>query len=358
MENIMKTGTDRHNERNSETFDRGTERKPCRPVNIIRQFPERPGEWRNKDKTTETEIDDAANRSSIEPKGSILCENPARAGVCGTREKSVPSGGCKSTIRAATAAHINVRLTQEYGRDFFAADTTTDADAQNGKSEGSGRRQKPVTLRKRMLRALYRTFCLTPYAKKTAKEQMKLRIVGKENLKNLRRGVIVLNNSDSRGALAVLCALGRKRFKLAYGAEQLPTSVCNRLGKAGMLLPMGATAGEKANFEGKVGYCAENDVFLLFHPEKTFVRNCERPRPFSLHAFTCAHDHRLDVVPMFMTYQPSGNRDDNGEEIQYVTLFVSAPISAASGVTAESMRDKAFEAFQRVYEQYYGKNTD
>lgn len=267
----------------------------CEPLNVIRQFPERPDEWKIKlmKQRQNGEAQDRENQPADRPKDE---------------SRSVLSG------------------------------------------RGGSDKVKTVKLTTLISRRLYYAFKLKPCAARAAKE-MKLKIVGAENLKAVKSGVIALSNSESRAAYAVLRALGRRKFRMVYDDRQLPTSVCGRLGKAGMLLPFG---GE--NFEKRAEYCARRNIFLLYHPEKTFSWQREEPHEFSSDAFDCAARLNLPIVPMFVAYQPSGVKDSAGVEQKYVTLFVLPAID--SGLGAEESKRTAYAAFKRQYESFYGEKLD
>lgn len=265
------------------------------PLNVIRQFPERPDEWKIK-------------RVKQRQNGEDQAPDNQSADLPNAQTRSVLSG------------------------------------------RGGSDKVKKVKLTMLISRRLYYAFKLKPCAARAAKE-MKLKIVGAENLKSLKSGVIALSNSESRAAYAVLRALGRRKFRMVYDESQLPTSVCGRLGKAGMLLPYG---GE--NFEKRAEYCARRNIFLLYHPEKTFSWQREEPHEFSSDAFDCAARLNLPVVPMFIAYQPSGVKDSAGVEQKYVTLFVLPAIDC--GLGAEESKRKAYAAFKRQYESFYGDKLD
>lgn len=289
------------------------------PINIIRQFPEMPGQWKEKRKAMISKDD----KKGAEKRAQTVRERKDAA-EC-KRQQEVMGRDIPDTV-----------IKPNRNRSFVTV--------------------KQPTLLKLISRSFYRTFSLKPYAKRMAKKFMKLKIVGQENLKDLHNGVIVMNNCDSRGAFAVMRALKNKPFKLAYTDEHLPTAECNRLGKAGMLLPINGTQ-TSAEFDKRVEYCASRDIFLLFYPEKSLEFRCEKPRTFSSEAFECACKHNLPVLPMFMVFQPTGNKDSDGTEIKYVTLFVMPAVypNQKAENSAEELRQEVFNLFTHKYEQYYGK---
>ena len=90
--------------------------------------------------------------------------------------------------------------------------------------------------------------------------------------------------------------------------------------------------------------------------------NYEKPRPFKDGAFSLAVMNDVPVIPMFITFRPSGKLDENGIEIKHFTVHIMKPIYPDTELPrrarVDTMRDQNRRACVEKYEEIYQKKLE
>ena len=103
----------------------------------------------------------------------------------------------------------------------------------------------------------------------------------------------------------------------------------------------------------------ERGETILIYPEQSMWWNYRKPKPMQDGAFTLAIRNKVPVVPIFITMEDSDVPDGDGFFVQAYTIHILPaiyPDSSLSSVEArEAMRKENYEAWVRVYEDFYRK---
>ncbi|MBP3301423.1 MAG: 1-acyl-sn-glycerol-3-phosphate acyltransferase [Clostridia bacterium] len=98
---------------------------------------------------------------------------------------------------------------------------------------------------------------------------------------------------------------------------------------------------------------------VLIYPEQGMWWNYRKPRPMQDGAFSLAIRNKVPVVPVFITMEDGDVLDGDGFFVQEYTLHILPaiyPDESLSYVQAkEDMKNKNYEAWVKVYEEFYQK---
>ena len=124
-------------------------------------------------------------------------------------------------------------------------------------------------------------------------------------------------------------------------------------------LPLSSQTATMKNFLRAVKVLMERGETILIYPEQSMWWNYRKPKPMQDGAFTLAIRNQVPVVPIFITMEDSDVPDGDGFFVQAYTIHILPaiyPDPSLSGVEArEAMRKENYEAWVRVYEDFYGK---
>ena len=98
---------------------------------------------------------------------------------------------------------------------------------------------------------------------------------------------------------------------------------------------------------------------ILIYPEQSMWWNYRKPKPMQDGAFTLAVRNKVPVVPIFITMEDSDILDSDGFFVQEYTIHILPAIypniALSSAEAKEEMRKANYEAWVRVYEDFYKK---
>ena len=98
---------------------------------------------------------------------------------------------------------------------------------------------------------------------------------------------------------------------------------------------------------------------ILIYPEQGMWWNYRKPRPMQDGAFSLAARFNAPIVPIFITMEDSNVMDGDGFPVQEYTVHILPAIYPDTTIpyreTKEKMRRENYDAWVKVYEQFYGK---
>ena len=97
---------------------------------------------------------------------------------------------------------------------------------------------------------------------------------------------------------------------------------------------------------------------ILIYPEQSMWWNYKKPKPLKDGAFKFAVRNDVPVLPIFITMEDSSIIQDDGFPVQKYTINIEKPIYPDKNLNKKQninmMRDKNFEVWKNVYEDFYG----
>ena len=98
---------------------------------------------------------------------------------------------------------------------------------------------------------------------------------------------------------------------------------------------------------------------ILIYPEQSMWWNYRKPKPMQDGAFGLAVRNKAPIVPIFITMEDSDVLDPDGFFVQAYTIHILPAIypdtTCSSAEAKEKMKKDNYEAWVKVYEDFYGK---
>ncbi len=124
-------------------------------------------------------------------------------------------------------------------------------------------------------------------------------------------------------------------------------------------LPLSSLTSTMKKFMKAVKVLLGRGETILIYPEQSMWWNYRKPKPMQDGAFALAVRNKAPVVPIFITMEDSDVPDGDGFFVQEYTLNILPAIypdpSLSSADAKEKMKKENYEAWVRVYEEFYGK---
>ena len=211
---------------------------------------------------------------------------------------------------------------------------------------------------KRFTNFLKRKFVVEPHMRKVNKRERNTIVVGRENLKGVKRAIVTCNHVYIFDCLAVKYAV---KHKLKYVVAEFN----NRKGflgdmmRAEGIMPLSPKLSVQRKFVKSLGEHLENDYYILFYPEQAMWYQYDKPRPLKSGAFKYAEKFNVPILPTFITYRDSGKVDSDGVKIMHFTVHILKPIFPPADLNANEraryLQEHTFLAYKELYEKTYNK---
>ena len=132
--------------------------------------------------------------------------------------------------------------------------------------------------------------------------------------------------------------------------------------RAGGLLPLSDSMGAMKNLNRAISTLLKKGNYVVCYPEQAMWWNYEKPRPFKDGAFSLAVMNDVPIIPMFITFRPSGEYDQNGIEIKYMSVHVMKPIYPQTDLPrrqrVNALREQNYLMCCEKYREVYGKEVE
>lgn len=123
-------------------------------------------------------------------------------------------------------------------------------------------------------------------------------------------------------------------------------------------LPLSSQTSTMKKFMRAITALLSRGETILIYPEQGMWWNYRKPRPMQDGAFYMAARNKAPIVPIFITMQDSETLDGDGFFVQEYTLHILPAIypdeTLSVSAAAEDMKNKNYEAWVKVYEDFYG----
>ncbi len=214
----------------------------------------------------------------------------------------------------------------------------------------------------RLKYALERVFYVNTARKRINRDVLRTEVFGRENLVGIDSAIVTCNHVNKFDCLAVQYATEGHRTYVIGAKFNNMKGFLGEMMRAGGLLPLSDSMAAMKNFNRAVSTLLKKGNYVVCYPEQAMWWNYEKPRPFKDGAFSLAVMNGVPVIPMFITFRRSGEYDDNGIEIKYMSLHVMKPIFPQEGLSrrknVELMREKNYRMCCEKYEEFYGKKLE
>ena len=133
--------------------------------------------------------------------------------------------------------------------------------------------------------------------------------------------------------------------------------------KKPLVLVFGGSQGAKKINETMVEFIKAVDVILqrgdciLIYPEQSMWWNYTKPKPLKIGAYKFAKRNNVPIIPIFITMRDSEIIGEDGFPVQEYYINIEKPIYPNKKLSeredAEIMRQKNFDTWKKVYEDFY-----
>lgn len=194
-----------------------------------------------------------------------------------------------------------------------------------------------------------------PILKIVTKIVYDLKIEGKENIRNLKKGAISVSNH----VLVLDCAMiglayGFKKIYYTTQEESFEIPFVRKLIKLLRAIPIPKSISHKKQFIQEIDYILQTGNGVHFYPEGVLQTYCEKIRNFKDGAFNFAINNNVPVVPMVFKFrEPKGIRKIFKRK-KDVTLVVLEPIIPNKMNSNKKQRVENLK--QKVYEEIRKEN--
>ena len=124
-------------------------------------------------------------------------------------------------------------------------------------------------------------------------------------------------------------------------------------------LPLSSQMSTMKKFSKAIKTLLGRGETILIYPEQSMWWNYRKPKPMQDGAFALAVRNNAPIVPIFITMTDSDVIDGDGFPVQEYTLNILPAIypdeSLPTVERKEKMRRENYDAWVKVYEEFYGK---
>jgi len=188
---------------------------------------------------------------------------------------------------------------------------------------------------------------IRPYSFYLSVFKHKTKIIGKENLKEIKNAIFTCNHVDIFDCLIVKRALRRKLKIVAASFNNQKGSLGGWMRSGGML-PLSDNIGGMRKFNEAIKYYLERKHSILIYPETAMWYHYKKPRPHKVGAYHFSVKYNLPVIPLYITFKENGN----------FVLHIMKPIYPNSTLdkkeASTDLMEKNMEAYKNKYEEFYG----
>lgn len=216
----------------------------------------------------------------------------------------------------------------------------------------------PKKLSQRLAYFLRRHFVVYPFTRRVNREMFQTEVKGRENLADIDGAILTCNHVNKFDCMVVQQACRPNRpFVVAAHFNNMKGSFGEAM-RAGGMLPLGETPAVMRRFLRAVQTLLARGKRVLIYPEQAMWWYYEKPRPYKEGAFSIAVKNGVPVVPMFITFRPSGRFDENGIEHKFMTLHIMPPLYARPELgyreNVEYLRTENMRLCREKYREVYG----
>ncbi len=201
-------------------------------------------------------------------------------------------------------------------------------------------------------------YFLNNFIKKLNEEVFKTKVLGSENLKNVKSAVFICNHVNKFDALVVNYAIPNKKIKIMVADFNNRKGFLGKMMRADGILPFKNTKECIKKFNDAVKFYLSHNQSVLFFPEGSEWWCYKRPRPMMDGAFHYAALCNVPVVPLFITFKESG-RVRNDVDLPYFTLNILSPIypeqNKSKSENSAILKQKSEKAWQNCYNLFYSE---
>ena len=205
---------------------------------------------------------------------------------------------------------------------------------------------------KRFKQFFQRNFIVKPYRFYKNTFVNKVRVFGKENLKNVDSAIVTCNHTNKFDCFAVQKALKNKKVKIVAGDFNNQKGFFGEMMRVGGMMPLGSDLAGMRNFNEALSYFLKQNYLIVFYPEQAMWTGYEKPRPLKNGAFHYAVKNNVSILPLFITYRHTNKRTKDSMPIKYMDIHI-LPLIKSDLQDKQKRMNELMEQNSKVWEECY-----
>jgi 1-acyl-sn-glycerol-3-phosphate acyltransferase len=219
----------------------------------------------------------------------------------------------------------------------------------------------PVGLKEKLVHDLRYVFGVKPFMRKVNKVFLETEVVGKENLKGIKKAIVTSNHVQMFDCVALKKAVAPHYLNIVAASFNNFSGTLGDAMRSSGMLPLPASLADMGAFEKALALSLQKNHYVLFFPEQSEWWYYPKVRPFKDGAFHYALQYDVPVIPCFISFAPRKKiiEDPEGMYPERFIIHILKPIYPEQGgilsVERNRLRDEAFKETKECYEETYGK---
>lgn len=210
----------------------------------------------------------------------------------------------------------------------------------------------------RFKRFLQRIFIVNPFMRYTNKKIFHTKVIGKENIKGIKKAIICSNHVNKLDCMAINYALRPKKVFTSAAPFNSFGGFLGDMMRVGGMIPMSDSFTAMKKFDATVKKLLDGNKFVTFFPERAEWWCYKKPRPLFSGAYKYAVKNDVPVIPVFITYTENAAHAADPTLPPDFVVNIGKPIypdsSLAPKQRAEDLLSKNASAWQEIYASAYG----
>ncbi|MCH3910122.1 MAG: 1-acyl-sn-glycerol-3-phosphate acyltransferase [Bacilli bacterium] len=220
----------------------------------------------------------------------------------------------------------------------------------------------PQSIGESLSKWLRYNFVVKPYSFYVNHHYLETKVVGRENLKGIKKAIVTSNHVQMFDCLALKKAMhGHYLNIVAASFNNFKGSLGDGMRSAGML-PLPESLEGMPSFEKAIKKSFDKNHYVLFFPEQSEWWYYEKVRPFKDGAFHFALKNDVPVVPCFISFEERKKKikDPIGMYPKRMIIHILKPIYPSKEEIPylekrSKLAEAAFNETKECYESVYHK---
>lgn len=205
---------------------------------------------------------------------------------------------------------------------------------------------------------LQKQFIVKPFCR-CANKLFKTEVIGSENLARVKGAIVCCNHVNKLDCVAVQYACRPRKTYMTAAEFNNMEGFLGDMMRLGGMMPMSTSFSAQKNFDAAISKILDDGNFVTFFPERAEWWGYEKPRPLLPGAYHYAVKFGVPIIPIFITFRETAASRADRKGLKQFVINIAPPIYADEKLSDAEKRkylqDKNAEAWQKIYDGFYGK---
>ena len=196
-------------------------------------------------------------------------------------------------------------------------------------------------------------FVIPPY--------FRFKVVGKENLKGVKKAIITTKHINNMDSILIKRAVGHNKLRITVAPFNNYKSLLGKCMRGAGVMPIGESLPSLRHFSKAVTQYLGKNNYILFYPEGSLWWCYEKPRPLIDGAYFYAVKNNVPIIPMFFTFKNIKKKKNGIYKKQFI-LHIGKPIHPKDNLSSKEniayLKEQNLAFNIKTYEDFYGKKLE